>query len=113
VLADNRIVLSADADRAVLCSNVLDGADENARVFDVFSVRENRAGERLLLTAERLMGLIENVLKFGVAVEHALIEVRGKRNTVFAKHGDSSFDELNLAGSQHGQESPVLKNSWV
>ena len=57
------------------------------------------------------MGLVEDILQFRVAVEHALIEVRGKRNAVLAKHGNGSFDELNLAGRQHGQGSPAIKKS--
>ena len=102
MLADDRVVLGTDADRAVLGGNVFNRGKKNGRVFDVFGVGKNGTCESLLLMTAGLMHLVKEVLQFGVAGKHALIKVRGERNTVFTKNRNGSLDEFNLTSGQHG-----------
>ena len=101
VLADDAVLFRTDADRAVLGGDVLDGAQKHGGVFNVFGVGQNGAGQSLLLMPAFLVRVVERVLQFGVAREHALVEVRDQRNAVFTEHGNGGLDEFNLAGSQH------------
>ena len=48
------------------------------------------------------MNLIENVAKFGIVTQHALVKVCRQRDAVFAKNGNSGLDKLDLSGGQHG-----------
>ena len=75
MLADDRVVLGTDADRAVLGGNVFNRGKKNGRVFDVFGVGKNGTCESLLLMTAGLMHLVKEVLQFGVAGKHALIKV--------------------------------------
>ena len=102
MLADDRIVLCANADCGVLRRDELDGGQKNGGIFDVFRVGQNGAGERLLLVAASLVNLIENVAKFGIVTQHALVKVCRQRDAVFAKNGNSGLDKLDLSGGQHG-----------
>lgn len=68
----------------------------------MFGVGKNGTCESLLLMTAGLMHLVKEVLQFGVAGKHALIKVRGERNTVFTKNRNGSLDEFNLTSGQHG-----------
>jgi hypothetical protein len=98
VLADDRVVLGADAHAGVLVGDQGDHRRQHRRVVDVLGVGQHRHRQRHRLLAGLVVRLVEDVLQFRVVAEHALIEIRRQGNAVLLEHRDGGLDQFANAG---------------
>ena len=101
VLADDRIMLRTDAQRAVLLRDQLDRRPEGAQVVDVRGIGADRPGERPLLTARMLVCLVEENPDLRVALEHQGVKSRGDRLGVRGHGRGRRLDDLDGVVAEH------------
>ncbi|MNS94159.1 hypothetical protein D3C72_1283680 [compost metagenome] len=101
MLAHDRIVFGPDAQADVLVHDARHHGHQHGRILDVLGIGGHRAGQGVLLLAARLVGLIEDVLEFGIVLEHARVEMLGQRYAVRLQDGGRGLDQLAGLGAQH------------
>lgn len=67
----------------------------------MLGVGRDRAGQRLLLLAARLVALVEDVLEFRIVLEHAGIEMAGQRHAMGFQDRGRGFDQGADLRAQH------------
>ena len=100
--ADDRIVLGANAHRAVPHGGMPQGARKHGRIVDVGCVCVDRMSERTRLGARALVRHVEELLEFRIVGEEARVEVREQRLAVGGKDGNSCLDDGLLLVVEHG-----------
>ena len=92
VVADDRIVLGANADRDVLVDDTFYDRTERGRIVDVGGVREHGRSERLLLRAAGLVAHVEQVAQFRMGAKQIAVKRGGDRQAMLAQDGHAGID---------------------
>ncbi|MNV79426.1 hypothetical protein D3C71_1729790 [compost metagenome] len=101
MLAHDGVVFGADAQADVLVHDARHHRHQHGGIVDVLGIGGHGAGQRMLLLAARLVGLIEDVLEFGIVIKHARIEVLGQRYAMRLQDGGRGLDQRADLGAQH------------
>lgn len=90
--ADDRIVLGANAHRAVPHGGMPQGARKHGRIVDEGRVCVDRMCERARLGARALVRHVEELLELRIVGEEARVEVSEQRLAVGGEDGSSCLD---------------------
>ena len=101
MLADNGVVLGPDAQADVLVDDARHHRRQHRRVVDMLGVGRDRAGQRLLLLAARLVPLVEDVLEFRIVLEHAGVEMARQGLAMGFQDGGRGLDQDADLRAQH------------